>query len=202
MKSKRAGVNGRGRRAAPGWLGPCLAALLMLPSAGGVTPSEMAAASQVGVSSRSAAGEPYPNEEWAVWYTDTFDRDAPPRVDVRGRGLVEGLAQLWARHLFETVRPDGQQGFSSFDLRWKQGRVEIGGDREGAKRLRGWVFGKKESSYKGYAAEAEPALLRKTAVAHARLIERQLRAEQILAIASAAKDRTDFENRLDDLIKK
>jgi len=146
--------------------------------------------------------EPYPNEEWAVWYTDTFDRDAPPRIDVRGRGLVEGLAQLWARHLFETVRPDGQQGFSSFDLRWKQGRVVIDGDREGARRLRGWFFGKKESSYKGYVAEADPALLKKTALAHARLIVRQQGAEQILAAALAAKDRTDFAARLDALIKK
>jgi hypothetical protein len=151
---------------------------------------------------KSAPGEPYPDEEWAVWYTDTFDRDAPPRVDVRGRGLVEGLAQLWARHLFERVRPDGQHGFSSFELRWKQGRVEIGGDREGATRLRGWMFGKKEHSYKGYAAEADPALLRKVALAHALLIERRQGAEQILAIASAAKDRTDFANQLDDLVKK
>lgn len=146
--------------------------------------------------------EPYHNEEWAVWYTDTFDRDAPPRVDVSGRGLVEGLAQLWARHLFETVRPDGQQGSSSFDLRWKQGRVEIGGDREGARRLRGWMFGKKEASYKGYAAEADSALLKKVATAHARLIEGRQRAEQLLAIASAAKDGTDFAARLDALIKK
>lgn len=146
--------------------------------------------------------EPYPDEEWAVWYTDTFDRDAPPRVDARGRGLVEGLAQLWARHLFETVRPDGRQGFSSFDLRWKQGRVEIGGDREGARRLRGWMFGKKEHSYKGYAAEADPALLKKVATAHARLIERRQGTEQLLAIALAAKDGTDFANQLNDLIKK
>jgi hypothetical protein len=145
--------------------------------------------------------EPYHNEEWAVWYTDTFDRDSPPRIDVRGRGLVEGLAQLWARHLFETVRPDGQQGFSRFDLRWKQGRVVIDGDR-GAKRLRGWFFGKKESSYKGYAAEADPTLLKKTALAHARLIGRQQGAEQIMAAALAAKDRSDFVARLDALIKK
>lgn len=149
-----------------------------------------------------ALGELYPNEEWAVWYVDTFDRDDPPRIDVSGRGLVEGLAQLWARHLFETVRPDGQRGSSSFHLKWRQGRVDIDGDREGARRLRGWLFGKKESSYKGYAAEADPALLKKVALAHAHLIERRQKAEQILAIAREAKDGTDFANRLDDLIKK
>jgi hypothetical protein len=149
-----------------------------------------------------AAGELYPDEEWAVWYEDTFNRDDPPRIDVKGRGLVEGLAQLWARHLFESVRPDGQRGFSSFYLKWKQGRIYIDGGREGSRRLREWMFGKKESSYKGYAAEADPVLLKKVATAHAHLIERQQKAEQILAIAPAAKDRTDFANRLDALIKK
>jgi hypothetical protein len=151
---------------------------------------------------KEMSDEPYPDEEWAVWYVDTFDRDAAPRIEVRGRGLVEGLAQLWARHMFETVRPDGQDGFSRFDLRWKQGRAEVGGDREGARRLRGWLFGKKESSYKGYAAEADPALLKKVATTHARLIERRQKAEQILATALAATDRADFMKRLDDLMKK
>lgn len=144
----------------------------------------------------------YPDEEWAVWYADTFDRDSPPRSEVSGRGLVKGLMQLWARHLFETVRPDGQSGFSTFHLKWRQGRVEINGDREGARRLRGWMFGKKESSYKGYAAEADPALLKKVAVAHAHLIKSGEKAEQILTIARAAKDGADFSNRLDGLIKK
>lgn len=146
--------------------------------------------------------ELYPDEEWVIWYVDTFDRDFPPRSEVSGRGLVKGLTQLWARHLFESVRPDGQSGFSSFHLKWKHGRVEIDGDREGAKRLRGWMFGKKESSQKGYAAEADPALLKKVAVAHAHLIERRQKAEQILVIARAATDGTDFSNRLDDLIKR
>lgn len=149
-----------------------------------------------------AVGELYPNEEWAVWYEDTFSRDDPPRIDVKGRGLVKGLAELWARHLFEAVRPDGQRGFSSFHLKWRQGRVYIDGDQQGAKLLRGWMFGKKESSYKGYVAEADPALLKKVANAHAHIIERQQKADQILAIALAAKDSTDFANRLDALIKK
>lgn len=146
--------------------------------------------------------ELYPDEEWVIWYVDTFDRDFPPRSEVSGRGLVKGLTQLWARHLFETVRPDGQSGFSTFHLKWRQERVEINGDREGGRRLRGWMFGKKESSYKGYAAEAEPALLKRVAVAHARLIERGQKAEQILATAREAKDGADFVHRLDDLIKK
>jgi hypothetical protein len=45
-----------------------------------------------------------------VWYRDTFDRETRPSVDVRGQGLVEGLTELWARHLFETVRHGGGEG--------------------------------------------------------------------------------------------
>ena len=134
---------------------------------------------------QSAPGDLYANEEWAVWYVDTFDREMPPRNEVSGRGLVEGLAHLWARHLFETVRPDGQSGFSYFHLRWRQGRVDIDGDREGARRLREWLFGEKETSYEGYAAKADIALIKKIAVVHARLIERQQKGERILALADA-----------------
>jgi hypothetical protein len=77
-----------------------------------------------------------PEAEREVWYQDTFDRECPPSVDVRGRGLVEGLTELWARHLFETVRPSGGEGFSRFHLRWKPGRfVRIEGDQAGATRL-------------------------------------------------------------------
>ena len=71
--------------------------------------------------------------EWEVWYQDTFDRECPRQVEVAGRGLVEGLIQLWARHLFETVQADGQRGFSRFNLWWKQERrsVVVVGEWEG-----------------------------------------------------------------------
>jgi hypothetical protein len=39
-------------------------------------------------------------------------------------------------------------------------------------------------------------------MAHAHLIERRQKAEQILAIARAAEEGADFANRLDDIIKK
>ena len=43
-----------------------------------------------------------------------------------------GLAELWERYLAETVRPDGGQGFSRFNL-WSEGTsVTISGDRAGA----------------------------------------------------------------------
>ena len=66
--------------------------------------------------SRPTVHDPYPTEEWEIWYHDMFDRDASTSVDVRGRGLVKGLAELWARHFFETVTVDGKQGFSYFQL--------------------------------------------------------------------------------------
>ena len=58
---------------------------------------------------RTSPPDPAPEAEWQVWYQDTFDRECPPSVDVRGRGLVSGLTELWARHLFETVRPGGDR---------------------------------------------------------------------------------------------
>jgi hypothetical protein len=140
------------------------------------------------------------SEEWAIWYVDTFDREMPPRIEVSGRGLVSGLAELWARHMFETVRPEGSQGFSSFDLRWRHGRVAIGGDREGARRIRGWLFGSTEISYDGYVERADRELLEKLAVAHAHFIELRQTAEPILTMAGTAADRSDFLRRLDDAV--
>jgi hypothetical protein len=150
---------------------------------------------------RRALKDPHPTEQWEIWYDDTFDRDAPSSVDVRGRGLAKGLAELWARHFFESVRSDGQQGFSSFQLHWKRGNINILGDREGAKRLRDWLFGKKEHSYKGYVAEANSSLLNTLAHVHARLIDKRQVTQQMLAVAVIAKDRKDFEDRLYKLIE-
>ena len=143
-----------------------------------------------------SSGDPAADVEWEVWYRDTFDRECPPSVDVRGRGLVAGLMELWARHLFETVRPDGGRGFSRFHLRSPGRSVEIDGDRAGATRLRGWVFGSKRTSRKGYVQEGDARLLRQVAVAHAHLVLAGQSAERILATAARAANRHDFEARL------
>jgi hypothetical protein len=139
--------------------------------------------------------------EWEVWYRDTFDRECPPSVDVSGRGLVKGLMELWARHLFETVRPGGGKGFSRFHIRWEGSWAEIDGDWEGATRLREWVFGTKKHSRKGYVEEADAHLLEEIALTHAILISDNQTCERILAAAAAAKDRQDFEIRLSRLTK-
>lgn len=143
--------------------------------------------------------DPAPEAEWEVWYRDTFDRDCPPSVDVSGRGLAKGLMELWARHLFETVRPSGSKGFSRFHVRWEGAWAEIDGDWEGATRLRQWVFGAKQRSQRGYVEEGDAHLLEKIAVAHAHLILSGQTCEQILAAAAAAQDRQDFETRLSGL---
>jgi hypothetical protein len=140
--------------------------------------------------------DPDPEARWEVWYRDTFDRECPPRMDVRGRGLVEGLMELWARYLFETVRPGGGQGFSRFHLRYGEVGIDIVGMWEGAARLREWILGEKVHARKGYVAEADLPLLRQVASAHAHLVTAGQTCEPILAAAAGAADRRAFETRL------
>jgi hypothetical protein len=149
-----------------------------------------------------ARPDPASEAEWEVWYRDTFDRECPPSVDVRGRGLVEGLTALWAHHLFETVRPGGGEGFSHFHLRWEAGRfVRIEGDRAGATRLRAWVYGRKEHTRRGYVAAGDARLLRQSATVHALLLLAGRSSAEVLAAAAEAADRRDFDRRLQALIE-
>jgi len=136
---------------------------------------------------------------WEVWYRDTFDRECPLSVDASGRGLTKGLMELWARFLFETVRPNGSRGFSSFHLRWKELYIDIGGDRVGATRLREWVFGAKKRTAVGYVDAGDAALLSEIARIHAALLPGDGSSEQILAAAAASANRMDFEARLSAL---
>jgi hypothetical protein len=147
--------------------------------------------------------DPDPEAEWEVWYRDTFDLECPPSVDINGRGLARGLMELWARYLFETVRPGGSKGFSRFHLRWNQTRIiKIEGDWKGATRLREWVFGAKKHGRKGYVEEGDVRLLRKIAVAHANLSLANRPCEQILATATAATGREGFEDWLSGLVER
>jgi hypothetical protein len=139
-----------------------------------------------------------PDAEWEVWYQDTFDRECPRQVEVSGRGLAAGLAELWARHLFETVRADGGKGFSRFNLWWKQERksVEVVGEWGGMVRLRAWIFGGKRRLSKGYVEEAEKRLLMRLATVHSYLILAGQTSERILGAAQDAVNREDFERQL------
>jgi hypothetical protein len=136
---------------------------------------------------------PFPDAEWEIWYQDAFDRECPRRVEVVGVGLVEGLVELWARHLSETVGAGGQRGFSRFNLWWKdKGRsVEVAGDWTGQVRLREWVFGRERTVCQG-----DTALLARIALAHCRLLQAGRSGETILAAAAAATNPRDFESAL------
>ena len=80
--------------------------------------------------------------QWQIWYQDTFDRETPRKVEVEGQGLVDGLVELWSRHLKETVTASGGSGFSRFNLWWKQEAtsIVIEGSQEGMVRVRSWIF--------------------------------------------------------------
>lgn len=140
--------------------------------------------------------DPAPDATWELWYQDMFDRESRPYVDARGQGFVRGLMELWARHLFETVRADGSKGFSRFHLSWQRGGAAIEGDWQGATRLRAWIFGDKEHAMKGYVAEAEVSLLEPIARVHAHLLIDRQSAAAILDWAAATDDRHRFEAEL------
>ncbi|MBN1640869.1 MAG: hypothetical protein JXA09_06515 [Anaerolineae bacterium] len=143
--------------------------------------------------------DPAPKAAWEVWYRDTFDPETRPSVEVRGQGLVEGLTELWARHLFETVRPGGGESFSRFHLRWEGSAVQVTGDQAGAARLREWIYGPQQHTTHGYRAAGDARLLDQVAGTHAQLIAAGLSGEPILLAAAEAADRAEFERRLASL---
>ena len=151
----------------------------------------------------ASAGKDADSEaQWELWYEDTFDRGCPRQIERSGRGLVEGLVELWARHLHETVQASGGQGFSRFNLWWKPVRksLEVTGDWKGLVRLREWVFGSQEARVTGYLG-GDRTLLRKVAVAHRDLILGGDTSERIAAAARTCVNRSDFEEFLGSMQK-
>jgi GNAT superfamily N-acetyltransferase len=142
-----------------------------------------------------------PEAEWEIWYQDTFDADCPRQVELAGHGLVKGLIELWARHLFETVQPNGQLGFSRFNLWWKQRAcsITIVGEAAGAARLRQWIFGDTRSTRQGYVQAGDAKLIEAIAAAHSQLVLANQTGEAILAIAATSTSREDFEAQLSRL---
>ena len=142
--------------------------------------------------------DPAPDAAWELWYQDMFDRECPRRVDLRGQGLLQGLAELWARHLLETVQVDGQKGFSRFNLWWRQQKksIEITGEWLGMVRLRGWVFGNRGTANQDYLDDGDQTLLREVALAHSYLALAGQSSEAILAAAQNCKRREVFQEQL------
>lgn len=108
---------------------------------------------------------------------------------------MNGLTELWARHLFESVSPSGM-GFSRFHLTWEAGTVTVSGDSQGARKLREWIYGDKQHSKADYVAEADGDLLKHIATLHAGCLEQPNPTERICAAATEAADRTAFLKRL------
>ena len=138
------------------------------------------------------------SDEWDLWYQDTFELGSPRRIECSGRGLVEGLMGLWARHLYETVQPNGLTGFAKFDLWLKKEwwLVLISGDENGQVKLRQWVYGEREPT-SNYRESADQSLLAAIAEAHAKLIKDDLDCEAIIMEAEKAKTKDDFLTTLD-----
>jgi hypothetical protein len=136
--------------------------------------------------------------EWKVWHQDNFDRECPRQVEATGQGLLEGLIELWARHLYETVQANGQPGFSHFNLWWTQKgiSVEVLGEWDGQVRLRGWVYRNMRQANKGYLEQADKELLYLIAGYHKNLILRGETSEAILAAVKASGSREAFIKQL------
>jgi hypothetical protein len=133
------------------------------------------------------------SDEWDLWYQDSFELRSPRRIECSGRGLVEGLLELWARHLYETVQPNGLTGFAKFDLWLKQEwwLVLISGDEDGQVKLRQWVYGEGKPS-SDYLESADRSLLVAIAETHAKLIENDLDCEDIIEGAEKSQTKDDF----------
>lgn len=147
--------------------------------------------------------DPAPSAAWELWYQDLFDRECRRQMEANGQGLVPGLAELWARHLFETVLADGQKGFSHFNLWWrqKQKSIEINGAWDGMVRLRYWVFGNKRTASRGYLDDGDRELLMEIALAHSCLIMEGQSSEAILTAAQNCAGREVFQEQLKNSIQ-
>lgn len=141
-------------------------------------------------------------DEWDLWYQDRFELGSPRRIELSGQGLANGLVELWARHLYETVQSDGVTGFAKFDLWWKNEfwPVLIFGDEEGQVKIRQWVYGGGEAN-PNYLDTADRTLLAEIAETHAGLLRNELESDAIISIASGSKSKIDFLAGLNGLKK-
>lgn len=152
--------------------------------------------------SRSKHLWPDPASEitWEVWSEDTFDREARPTIDSQGRGLLDGLSALWMRFLLETVRPEGNEGFTRFYLRRPDVvGVRVTGPWEGAVRLRQWVFDAEKREIQEHLNSADRWLFEALISTHAQLLLAEQTSEPILAIAAEPDDKQEFKRRLGQL---
>ena len=136
--------------------------------------------------------------EWEIWYQDNFDLECPRQMELSGRGLIKGLIELWARHLYETIQPSGFIGFSRFNLWWKQRvcSISIVGEKAGQIKLRQWVYGERRSNYLGCMFVADKDLLQVIAEIHSKLIISGQSSETIVAEALLSNNTEEFITRI------
>jgi hypothetical protein len=139
--------------------------------------------------------------EWEIWYQDNFDLECPRQMEIEGRGLVKGLIELWAHHLYETIQPNVFVGFSRFNLWWKQKEcsIEIIGEMLGQVKIRQWVYGNRQSNYLGCMHIADIDLLRVIAEMHCRLVLNDETSEVIIAKALSLDTNKDFIKQIQKL---
>lgn len=88
---------------------------------------------------------PHASTIWELWYMDTFDRDTPPAVQIKGANIIQGLYHLWFYTLAEGILDNGNASFSNFHLAWGSSastRVDIAVnpfDNPVLLKLRGWI---------------------------------------------------------------
>jgi len=142
--------------------------------------------------------DPAPDVTWQLWYTDLFDRECPPSVELQGQGLAKGLKELWARFLFEEVSPGGGLGLSRFHI-WSQHRsILVEGEWAGATQLRHWLYGAQARGRQQLVAGGN-RILHKISIIHAQLLVDGDTSQPILDAAAGAADLTAFEAALDAL---
>jgi hypothetical protein len=152
-----------------------------------------------------------PTRPWKIVHRDTFDRSEPASAELSGtNGRINGLVELWAKFLFETVHTGSRsvagptpgsiafvefatRGFSEFGLFIDGvGSVRIDGDLEGGLKLRRWVFGTVQYTLKHAIDEAKLPVLQVIARRHARDLAVEPTAAHLLARALTARDLDAF----------
>ncbi len=132
--------------------------------------------------------------QWEIWYQDNFDLSTSRQKVAVGNGLIQGLIELWARHLYETIQPEGDLGFSKFNLWWIQRKISIDivGDIDGQKKLRDWLFGERRWDTLGYKGIVDKDLLRIIAETHSKLLLKGQYSQEIIAKARISNSREAF----------
>ena len=138
--------------------------------------------------------------DWEIWYTDTFDREMPPQLEVSGSGILEGLAELWSRTLEQSIGDNGYGTFTRFSLIWGGAGIPRGGgsvpvdpfENPPLLAIRRWR--QEESDLPDALARAQARLLRRSLDAP----DNTQALDAILAAALAAEDLAGFKSALEE----